>query len=130
MKPGECVNCFQVAEIFDRGLHRKGLCQECFSKFEIERRLAFKVKAVDFLGGKCSECGYNKCLAVLEFHHIDDSEKDGEIGTIISRSRWDLLETELLKCILLCSNCHAKKHNSLTIEEFQKNRRFKDKRFA
>lgn len=33
------------------------------------------------LGGKCQECGYNKNIAALEFHHINPDEK---IGAIIS----------------------------------------------
>lgn len=28
------------------------------------------------LGGKCQECGYNKNIAALEFHHINPDEKE------------------------------------------------------
>ena len=36
-----------------------------------------KQKAVDYLGGCCKICGYNKCLAALDFHHKNPSEKEG-----------------------------------------------------
>lgn len=32
--------------------------------------------AIDYKGGKCSVCGYNKCRAALEFHHTNPNEKD------------------------------------------------------
>ncbi len=36
-----------------------------------KRRRELRQKAVELLGGKCSMCGYNKCEAALEFHHLD-----------------------------------------------------------
>lgn len=61
---------------------------------------------VNYLGGKCMRCGYNKCYRALEFHHRDPSTKEFGIATGEGRS-WKRLEPELKKCDLLCSNCHA-----------------------
>ena len=36
------------------------------------RRKKLKQQAVKYLGGKCICCGYNKCIAALEFHHKSD----------------------------------------------------------
>lgn len=38
----------------------------------------FKVKqmAVVYKGGTCQECGYHRCIDVLEFHHLDPKQKD------------------------------------------------------
>ncbi len=36
---------------------------------KLARRKKLKEDAVNNLGGKCNICGYNKCLAALEFHH-------------------------------------------------------------
>lgn len=68
-----------------------------------------KQKAVDYLGGKCVECGYNKCLAAMEFHHFNMTEKDFGIGRLKSRS-FEGMKQELDKCELLCANCHREKH--------------------
>ena len=54
----------------------------------------------------CSICGYNKCGAALEFHHLRD--KLFLINANIYKSKRG--KKELEKCILLCSNCHAELH--------------------
>lgn len=74
-----------------------------------KRRRILKQKAVALLGGKCSICGYDKCLVALEFHHLNPDEKEFIITDKI-RS-WDKVEKELSKCILVCSNCHREIHN-------------------
>ena len=76
------------------------------------RRQKLKEMGVEFLGGKCSVCSYNKCITALEFHHIDPSEKDFTIGQKTNIS-WDKIQNELTKCILLCSNCHRELHYNL-----------------
>jgi DNA-binding CsgD family transcriptional regulator len=68
-----------------------------------------KQMAVEYLGGKCMKCGYNKCIWVLEFHHRNPKEKEFAIGKYFSRS-WEKLKKELDKCDLLCANCHREKH--------------------
>lgn len=31
---------------------------------------------IDYKGGKCQICGYNKCIRALDFHHRDPEKKD------------------------------------------------------
>jgi hypothetical protein len=69
---------------------------------------AKKVKAIELLGGKCSNCDEHR-IWVLEFHHKDPKEKDFQISHIRG-SRWSILEKEIKKCILLCRNCHQEIH--------------------
>lgn len=73
------------------------------------QRLLTKIKAVEYLGGKCRRCGYNKCLAALEFHHRNPSEKEFSWDRLRGRS-WGSIVEELDKCDLLCSNCHKEEH--------------------
>lgn len=68
---------------------------------------AKKLKAVEKLGGCCSNCKNNKWYH-LDFHHI--KEKDIEVSMLIERNRWSKIEKELDKCILLCANCHQEHH--------------------
>lgn len=58
-------------------------------------------------GALCMKCGYDKCVAALEFHHRDPKEKDPKW----SRG-WSLpkLKVELDKCDILCANCHREAH--------------------
>lgn len=72
-------------------------------------------KCIEYLGGKCSRCGYDKCDRAIEFHHINPSEKDFTIGhrtSIIFDNNPDFFKRELDKCILLCRNCHRKEHDT------------------
>jgi hypothetical protein len=71
----------------------------------------YKKRAVNYLGGKCIDCGYNKHYAALCFHHKDGEEKEFQIGTNLDLS-WDTIQIELDKCVLYCINCHRIKHNS------------------
>ncbi len=32
--------------------------------------------SIDYKGGQCQLCGYEKCLQALEFHHLESSCKD------------------------------------------------------
>lgn len=69
-----------------------------------------KREAVEYKGGACEKCGYDKCVAAMEFHHRDPSEKDFQIsGTYRSLAR---LKPELDKTQLLCANCHRELHDA------------------
>lgn len=70
-----------------------------------------KIKLVDYKGGKCEKCGYDKCIDALEFHHRDQSEKDFTIGG--KSWSFDRLKNEADKCILVCANCHREIHFEL-----------------
>lgn len=75
-------------------------------------RKNMKLQAVKLLGGKCSICGYSKCVDALEFHHKNPREKDFKIGSGNTMS-WKDYKKEALKCILVCSNCHKEIHSQL-----------------
>lgn len=74
--------------------------------------LRIKQQAVNYKGGRCQSCGYNRCLMALQFHHLDPTQKDFEISQ--ASLPWDLIKQELDKCILVCANCHTEIHAGLT----------------
>lgn len=71
-----------------------------------------KIDAVNFFGGKCQICGYNRCIDALEFHHLDEKDKEAEPSHIIMRWSWEKALKELKKCILVCANCHREIHEN------------------
>ena len=71
------------------------------------RRRKIKQTLVDEAGGKCIRCGYDECIAALEFHHRDPSEKEIRLT---DRSM-EKLRAEAAKCDLLCANCHRIVHS-------------------
>ena len=88
---------------------QKWYCKSCWNKKMVQQGQD-RVKDLKLeYGGKCTKCGYDKCLDALEFHHVDPTQKEFHLGN----SRGKKLETikaELDKCILVCRNCHAELH--------------------
>jgi hypothetical protein len=97
-----CGNSFTPS---DKGNSSK-MCGSCVVN---RRRFSLKQKAVDYLGGKCIDCGYNRCLQALEFDHIDPSQKEFTISGRHCFS-WEKVKLELDKCVLRCANCHRERH--------------------
>lgn len=86
--------------------HRSTVCNTCLTN---KRRVRIKQKIVALKGSCCQRCGYNKCISALDFHHLDASKK--EFGLNIAHTKkWELVEKEINKCELICSNCHREEH--------------------
>ena len=67
---------------------------------------------VEYKGGECEFCGYNKCIEALEFHHINENTKEFQISG--STKSLDTQKKEVDKCHILCANCHREVHAGLT----------------
>ena len=102
---------------WSRGLRVSGKTPEQ----EQEERVTYKEVKIELIkksGGKCFLCGYNRSWAALHFHHRERHEKTASVSALLGRyimanegngkQRYlTLLEDEVKKCILLCSNCHV-----------------------
>jgi hypothetical protein len=86
------------------------------SEYVKKWRKKVKEVIVGCMGGKCQICGYDRCDKALELHHINPEEKDFSFGFILASCRsWELIYSEISKCILLCSNCHREVHDGMTL---------------
>jgi len=72
-------------------------------------RQVLKRKTLEYKGGKCSICGYNKCIGALQLHHKNPNEKEFNLSSYQS-TKWTDYKKEAEKCIILCANCHAELH--------------------
>jgi hypothetical protein len=81
-------------------------------KLVTEYRKRMKLRAIEQKGGKCEECGYDKCIRNLNFHHRDPSSKSFGLNDGRTR-RWEIIEKEIEKCVLLCANCHGEVHDGV-----------------
>lgn len=100
----ECSQHGNVLHILEsRGYYR---CRQCRIEAVVRRRRKVKETLVTEAGGKCRLCGYSRCLAALEFHHLDPTTKKFGLSRCGARSI-AMLRSEARKCVLLCSNCHA-----------------------
>lgn len=77
-----------------------------------------KQKALDYKGGKCLACGYDRAARSLQFHHLDPSKKDFSPGAHGVPRKWSVLIEELKKCVLLCANCHGEAHEGMITLEY------------
>ncbi len=114
-------------------------CKECESKRErerykndadrragiINRDAKYKSRNNEYLcqikAQGCAKCG-DKRIYVLDFHHLDKSQKEDNINNLRTCSL-ETLQKEVEKCVVLCSNCHREFHfleyqKGITIQEY------------
>lgn len=77
------------------------------------RRKRLKELAIEYKGGGCQICGYNRCVNALDFHHLDPLMKDFGLSVRGLTRSWEKIKQELDKCILVCANCHREVHAGL-----------------
>lgn len=64
----------------------------------------------------CHKCGFRGHPKALDFHHVGG--KTLEISKAVNRMwRWDRIAEELMRCEILCANCHRAGHGSISSDE-------------
>lgn len=94
----------------NRGYYR---CTKCRMDAVSRKRKKLKKDLVEYKGGKCEKCGYDQCVAAMDFHHKDPKEKDFGLSSNGNTQSWEKLTKEADKCLLLCANCHRELHEEL-----------------
>jgi 5-methylcytosine-specific restriction endonuclease McrA len=82
-------------------------CRMCRAEAVARRRRKVKRILVDEAGGRCRICGYDRCIAALEFHHIHPREKSFGLAQRGITRAIEKVREEAAKCVLLCANCHV-----------------------
>ena len=102
------------------------LCRNCHQEIHLNldsRQRVFRNKLLQMKGiSKCEDCGYDG--PCLDFHHVSGT-KDFTIAYVIRGNTplmsLETLITEMDKCVVLCNNCHEKKHRDYARFERFKN---------
>lgn len=90
------------------------ICRDCFNQSAQDGVKRNRQLCLNYKGGRCVICGYNRCAHSLAFHHLDPSKKDAPLFNILThRTFGDKVKSELDKCILVCANCHGEIHAGL-----------------
>jgi hypothetical protein len=92
-------------------------CCQCRAEYRIEYTKKVKLRAIDYLGGKCQRCDatpQDLHPACFEFHHREQYDKEFNVS---DGKSWAKVIVELAKCDLLCANCHRIVH----VKAIQKN---------
>ena len=103
-----------VLRLDSRGTYR---CVLCSQHHVAERRRRVKRILVDEAGGCCVMCGYDACIAALQFHHVDPQAKTFALSHEGVTRSLDRARDEAQKCVLLCGNCHAEVEAGLRVLE-------------
>jgi hypothetical protein len=82
-------------------------CRKCRMDAVTEWRRRKKSKLVEEAGGRCALCGYDRCDAALQFHHLDPASKSFALSMRGVTRSMAVCRAEAAKCVLLCANCHA-----------------------
>lgn len=105
-EPVESFTPFQQKRIL-----RMGYCHEADRTRAKKSYDSKKEIIIKMLGGKCGVCGYNKCLAALDFHHPDPILKAHTWTQLRGRTLSTIIDTIINeKCCLICANCHRELH--------------------
>lgn len=111
-----CFKCKEEkpdADFYKSGRTKDGLhcyCKVCCRETTASRKREYKKRIVEYCGGKCVICGYDKCYAALEFHHPNPEAKEPDFRQIMKNSAFEK-QKELVKgCMMLCANCHREIH--------------------
>jgi len=80
-----------------------------------KRRRKIKLMAINYKGGRCQICGYDKYPGALDLHHINGQKSFGIADKGYTRS-WEKTKKELDKCILVCANCHRELEAGVTTQ--------------
>lgn len=115
-EPRKCLICGQE---FVPNTWTRRYCFDCVPSglgptltLRYKKRL-IKDKLIQYKGGKCEICGYDKCQGSLQFHHRNPQEKEFSLSCInLNDTNFSMekLYKEIDKCDLLCANCHAEQH--------------------
>lgn len=116
-----CVECGKTKPLIDF-YDRRIVCKECVKKKENDKAQLRRNLLNDYKQEQCcAKCRDNR-FYVLDFHHINPSEKEYTIAQN-TRIKFENLKKELDKCVVLCANCHREFHflnqnQNISIEEY------------
>lgn len=83
--------------------------RDALSKRDRNKRERRWQEAINLLGGRCQRCDGVFPSCVYDLHHIDPTQKEFTIGEnmLVGEEKF---KTEVMKCLLLCANCHRLEH--------------------
>jgi len=115
-----CQRCEKPIK-FQLGLFRTFCSSTCRERNHRESYLASFRRTYDAYAKfkereGCKQCGYNRCGACLDFHHVKPGHKERRITAALWKSKSRLYRREIKKCILLCKNCHYERHKNGDIQ--------------
>ena len=69
--------------------------REYIKKAVSKRRKKLREMAIEYGGGKCALCGYDRCSDALEFHHANSLEKEFGVSQAGLTRSWEREKVKL-----------------------------------
>ena len=99
------MNCKKCQKEIEHRYNNQIICSECYGKRNQMTRIRKKKYIYDYLSSHpCEQCWESRPV-VLEFHHIDATQKEYDLSDMY-RYSIKRIQHEIDKCQVLCSNCH------------------------
>lgn len=109
-----CKRCERAARDSQREQRRYRMNAVAFHAVTTARVAERKRMAIEALGGACVDCGLTPSnewpVACFDFHHVDTSNKEASVARLLATAAVARILVELRKCVVLCSNCHRRRH--------------------
>lgn len=101
---------FGVALTTPNKIYYRHKCRECYSVTKKNLRKNKRIWLIEYKKTcECIKCGVND-YRVLEFHHLDQKDKEFAISWAHDNTSIDKIKKEIEKCVVLCANCHRVLH--------------------
>lgn len=108
-----CLTSDRICKICGKNFisKRRHICDSCNNKKQRQRKKDFIMSLVGYHCWRCGYGGDKKYEALLDMHHIDDTNKKFQLtkDVIATKSHEDIIN-EAKKCVLLCNRCHMEYH--------------------
>ena len=78
------------------------------SKKDSRRKVLDKLIAIKE-ASPCVDCKVNYPYYVMQFDHLDSETKIDGVAALARKKGWVWVEEEILKCEIVCANCHAER---------------------
>jgi len=121
-----CRACSEIKPVSEFSKNKKAtkglrvICSICHNTQTLQRRRNIKTKWLNEMGGcSCKICGFDKSLASLQFHHVDGKDHN-PAQMMYAKNSEEVIRSELIKCCVLCANCHIATHAKEIVPEFIK----------
>ncbi len=114
-----CKNDLDENDFPKNGNGSRNQCKKCCVDRVRLKQLEFTKWSND-LKTECIVCKYNRSKVGIDWHHLDENEKDFEISRFVSSNypsdkNKEKVLIEMSKCVCLCSNCHREFHAGLIV---------------
>jgi hypothetical protein len=83
--------------------------RQAWVNYSRRRRIWMKTELIATRGGRCEDCGYDRTIWALEFHHREPATKEFSLGGFLGSIERARREAD--KCVLLCATCHRVRHS-------------------